>query len=84
MMCEFAGARYDPKVFDSNVTEDWPTYKLELQKINPLANLPFIIDVSTDPPPLLLPDFPAFLKIACVVTGWHCHHTEQRLHGVSG
>lgn len=43
MMAEYAGESYDAKLFDSR-TGDWATYKAELIKINPFANLPFVKD----------------------------------------
>jgi glutathione S-transferase len=46
MMCEYAGVPYEAKLFDDDQpeAEQWPAYKAELSKKNPLANLPFVID----------------------------------------
>jgi len=46
MMAEFAGVPFEAKLFDSD-TDDWATYKVELIKINPFANLPFVVDGDT-------------------------------------
>ena len=43
MMAEFAGEPYHAKLFDSS-NDEWATYKAELIKINPFANLPFVRD----------------------------------------
>lgn len=42
-MAEFAGVEYDAKLFDSS-TDEWASYKAELLKVNPFANLPFVKD----------------------------------------